>query len=180
MLWEAVWKKGEKWGINLKGIRSDYQEPLFSHGNACCTTAWMPFMFMLKSSLSAFDTSGRKHLSVQISHCQKFQTTVKEHQHIPARSDPALRQCFCWREECKQRHLEAHLDPKQCLPYLLVMYEGQVTWKSRLQPCRTAFFLLSYSFGKMESTWGDKEIRKGAFMVSMVLNDDKEELKKRK
>lgn len=32
----------------------------------------------------------------------------------------------------------------------------------------------------MESTWGDKEIRKGAFMVSMVLNDDKEELKKRK
>lgn len=122
----------------------------------------MPFMFMLESGLSSFDTSGRKHLSVQISHCQKFQTTVEEHQHTPARSDPALRQCFCSRKECKQRHLEAYLDPKQCLPYSLAMYEGQVTWKTRLQPHRTVFFLLSYGFGKMERTKGDKEIRKGA------------------
>lgn len=45
---------------------------------------------MLKSGLRSFDTSGRKRLNLQISRCQKLQTTVKELLHIPARSYLAL------------------------------------------------------------------------------------------
>lgn len=53
-------------------------------------------MFMLKNGLSSFDTSGRKHLNLQISHCQKLQTIAEELLHLPARlylaQNPALKQ----------------------------------------------------------------------------------------
>lgn len=51
-------------------------------------------MSMLKSGLSSFDTSGRKHLNLQISHWQKLQTTVEELVHNSARSYPALGQAL--------------------------------------------------------------------------------------
>jgi len=53
---------------------------------------------MLKSGLRSFDTSGRKHLNLQISPHQKLQTIVEELLRIPARSylalNPSLRQAL--------------------------------------------------------------------------------------